>query len=63
LWTIGFISRFTVGGMTAYAGRAGADFVLHNSLCLMLTFITRYRGVVFGISPASPTGSEGVGFS
>lgn len=50
LWTIGFISTFTVGGMTGVLMSVpAADFQLHNSLFLVAHFHNVIiGGVVFG---------------
>jgi len=50
LWTVGFITTFTIGGMTGVLMAVpGADFVLHNSLFLIAHFHNVIiGGVVFG---------------
>src|ERR1700735_838901 len=50
LWTIGFMTTFTVGGMTGVLlAVPGADFVLHNTLFLVAHFHNVIiGGVVFG---------------
>ena len=49
-WTIGFMTTFTIGGMTGVLlAVPGADFVLHNSLFLIAHFHNVIiGGVVFG---------------
>ncbi|ART82647.1 cytochrome o ubiquinol oxidase subunit I [Oceanisphaera profunda] len=50
LWTLGFMTTFTIGGMTGVLlALPGADFVLHNSLFLIAHFHnTIIGGAVFG---------------
>lgn len=50
LWTLGFMTTFTVGGMTGVLlALPGADFVLHNSMFLVAHFHnTIIGGAVFG---------------
>ena len=50
LWTIAFMTTFTIGGMTGVMlALPGADFVLHNSLFLIAHFHNVIiSGVVFG---------------
>ncbi|MFH7586601.1 cytochrome o ubiquinol oxidase subunit I [Oceanimonas smirnovii] len=50
LWTLGFMTTFTIGGMTGVLlAVPGADFVLHNSLFLIAHFHnTIIGGAVFG---------------
>ncbi len=51
LWTLGFMVTFTIGGMTGVLMAVPpADFVLHNSLCLIAHFHNAIiGGVVFGV--------------
>lgn len=50
LWTLGFMTTFTIGGMTGVLlALPGADYVLHNSLFLIAHFHnTIIGGAVFG---------------
>ncbi|MEZ9596782.1 cytochrome o ubiquinol oxidase subunit I [Shewanella sp. 10N.261.52.F9] len=50
LWTLGFMTTFTIGGMTGVLlALPGADYVLHNSLFLIAHFHnTIVGGAVFG---------------
>ncbi|QSX33652.1 cytochrome o ubiquinol oxidase subunit I [Shewanella avicenniae] len=50
MWTLGFMTTFTIGGMTGVLlAVPGADFVLHNSLFLIAHFHnTILGGAVFG---------------
>ncbi|MFT5235953.1 MAG: cytochrome o ubiquinol oxidase subunit 1 [Shewanella sp.] len=50
LWTLGFMTTFTIGGMTGVLlALPGADYVLHNSLFLIAHFHnTLIGGAVFG---------------
>lgn len=50
LWTLGFMTTFTIGGMTGVLlAVPGADYVLHNSLFLIAHFHnTIIGGAVFG---------------
>ncbi|MCH1921162.1 cytochrome o ubiquinol oxidase subunit I [Shewanella sp. A3A] len=50
MWTLGFMTTFTIGGMTGVLlAVPGADFVLHNSLFLIAHFHnTIIGGAVFG---------------
>lgn len=51
LWTIAFLTTFTIGGMTGVLMAVpGVDFVMHNSLFLIAHFHnTIIGGVVFGL--------------
>ncbi len=57
---VGFMVTFVIGGMTGVLlAVPAADFVLHNSLFLIAHFHNVIiGGVVFGCSPASPTGAR-----
>ena len=59
LWSLGFMVTFVIGGMTGVLlAVPPADFVLHNSLFLVAHFHNVIiGGVVFGVLPATPTGS------
>ena len=58
MWTVAFMLTFAIGGMTGVMlAVPPADFVLHNSLFLVAHFHNVIiGGVLFGSSPASPTG-------